>query len=148
MADQSEAAQRDELVEIVADIVSAYVSNNPVQSTDLPGLISSVHGSVAALASGNGAAQAEPPTPAVSVKSSVKKDAIACLECGKKFKSLKRHLTTNHGMTPDEYREKWSLPSSYPMVAPDYAAVRSEMAKKLGLGRKPQAAKAKRGRKA
>ncbi|MEX0954392.1 MAG: MucR family transcriptional regulator [Rhizobiaceae bacterium] len=147
MADRREAMQQEELVEIVADIVSAYVSKNPVQSTDLPDLISSVHGTVAALALGNDAAQAEPQTPAVSVKSSVKKDSITCLECGKKFKSLKRHLSGSHDMTPDEYRAKWDLPASYPMVAPNYSAERSEMALKLGLGRKPKSAKKSSGRK-
>jgi predicted transcriptional regulator len=143
MADQSEAMQREELVEVVADIVSAYVSNNPVQLTDLPALISTVHGSIAALTSGNPAAQAEPPTPAVPVKKSVHNDYIVCLEDGKKFKSLKRHLGVHYNLTPDEYRQKWNLPVSYPMVAPGYSAQRSELAKKLGLGRKPAAAKAK-----
>ena len=135
MSEQSEAMPQEELVEIVADIVSAYVSKNPVQSGDLPQLIETVHRSVAALGSGNGTAQAEAPEPAVSVRSSVKKDSIACLECGKRFKSLKRHLTANHEMTPEEYRLKWNLPSSYPMAAPDYSAARSEMALKFGLGR-------------
>ncbi len=144
MADQPKDTQQEELVEFAADIVSAYVSNNPVQQGDLPELIQSVYTSMAALASANGEAQAEAPTPAVSIKSSVKKDHIVCLECGKKFKSLKRHLATNHDMLPEDYREKWGLSSTYPMVAPNYAEQRSEMAKQLGLGRKPTAAKAKR----
>lgn len=141
MADHNSATSKEELAEIVADVVSAYVSNNPVQRGDLPELIGMIHGSMAALASGNGAAPVDPPTPAVSVKSSVKKDHIVCLDCGKKFKSLKRHLGTNHDTTPDEYREKWNLPKNYPMVAPNYAAARSEMAVRMGLGRKPKAAK-------
>ncbi|MEX0956392.1 MAG: MucR family transcriptional regulator [Rhizobiaceae bacterium] len=139
---------RGELVELVADIVSAYVSNNPVQTASLPDLISTVHGSIAALASNGSASPVEAPTSAVSVKSSVKKDHIVCLGCGKKFKSLKRHISANHGLTPDEYRAKWDLPASYPMVAPNYAAERSAMALRIGLGRKPKAAKARRGRKA
>ncbi|MEX0955306.1 MAG: MucR family transcriptional regulator [Rhizobiaceae bacterium] len=144
MAEQGETTQQEELVEIVADIVSAYVSKNPVQRGDLSRLIETVHSSVATLVSGSGSLQAEAPTPAVPVKSSVKKDHIVCLACGKKFKSLKRHLSSNHEMSPDEYREKWSLSDSYPLVAPNYSASRSEMAIKLGLGRKP---KARRGKK-
>jgi predicted transcriptional regulator len=132
--------KQDELVEIVADIVAAYLSNNPVQLGDLPGLIETVHGSVATLSTGSETVQANPLTPAVTVKSSVKKDHIVCLECGKKFKSLKRHIGANHHMTPERYRETWHLPSAYPMVAQDYSAVRSEMARTMGLGRKPKAA--------
>ena len=124
------------LLDHVADIVSAHVSNNSVSANDLPGLIQSVYASLAALG------QAPEPvagklTPAVSVRASVKSDAIACLECGAKFKMLKRHLGTDHGMTPAEYRARWNLPADYPVVAPDYAAMRAEMAKKNGLGRKP-----------
>ena len=131
------------LLDHVADIVSAHVSNNSVSANDLPGLIQSVYASLAALG------QAPEPvagklTPAVSVRASVKSDAIACLECGAKFKMLKRHLGTDHGMTPAEYRARWNLPADYPMVAPDYAAMRAELARKIGLGRKPgQSPKAK-----
>ena len=131
------------LLDHVADIVSAHVSNNSVSANDLPGLIQSVYASLAALG------QAPEPvagklTPAVSVRASVKSDAIACLECGAKFKMLKRHLGTDHGMTPAEYRARWNLPADYPMVAPAYAEKRRELAKKIGLGRKPAP---KRGRK-
>jgi predicted transcriptional regulator len=137
----------DQLVSIAADIVSAYVSNNPVPSSDLPTLIGSIHKSLSALAMGEEPASAEPLKPAVSVKKSVQDDYLICLDDGKKFKSLKRHIGVL-GMTPDEYRAKWSLPADYPMVAPAYAAARSSLAKKFGLGRKPkeQAPVAKRGR--
>ena len=129
----------DQLVSIAADIVSAYVSNNPVPSSDLPTLIGSIHKSLSALAMGEEPASAEPLKPAVSIKKSVQDDYLICLDDGKKFKSLKRHIGVL-GMTPDEYRAKWSLPADYPMVAPAYAKLRSEFAKKLGLGRKPRGA--------
>lgn len=121
------------LVMLTADIVAAHVSNNNVAISDLPVLIASVHGSLSDL--GN-AAKAEAPKqePAVSIRSSVKPDYIVCLEDGKKFKMLKRHLNTTYGMTPDEYRTKWGLPKDYPMVAPNYAATRADLAKKIGLG--------------
>jgi predicted transcriptional regulator len=125
-------------IELTADVVAAYVSNNPVPAGELPKLIADVY---AALGQVNGAAvvpaEVEPQTPAVQIKKSVTPDYIISLENGKRFKSLKRHLMTSYGMTPDEYRAKWNLPSNYPMVAPNYAAVRSEMAKAIGLGRKP-----------
>lgn len=124
------------LLDHVADIVSAHVSNNSVSANDLPGLIQSVYASLAALGQAPEPVQ-EKLTPAVSVRASVKSDAIACLECGAKFKMLKRHLGTDHGMTPADYRARWSLPADYPMVAPDYAATRAELARKIGLGRKP-----------
>ena len=124
------------LLDHVADIVSAHVSNNSVSANELPGLIQSVYASLAAL----GEAPEPIPeklNPAVSVRASVKSDAIACLECGAKFKMLKRHLGTDHGMTPAEYRARWNLLADYPMVAPDYAAKRKELAVRIGLGRKP-----------
>jgi predicted transcriptional regulator len=125
-------------IELTADVVAAYVSNNPVPAGELPKLIADVY---AALGQVNGAAvvpaEVEPQMPAVQIKKSVTPDYIISLENGKRFKSLKRHLMTSYGMTPDEYRAKWNLPSNYPMVAPNYAAVRSEMAKAIGLGRKP-----------
>jgi predicted transcriptional regulator len=116
------------LLDHVADIVSAHVSNNSVSANDLPGLIQSVYASLASLG------QAPEPTrgsshPAVSVRASVKPDAVTCLDCGAKFKMLKRHLGTDHGMTPAEYRTRWNLPADYPMVAPDYAAKRKELAR-------------------
>ena len=127
------------LLDHVADIVSAHVSNNSVSAADLPGLIQSVYASLAALGQAPGPVE-EKLTPAVSVRASVKPDAVTCLDCGAKFKMLKRHLSTDHEMTPAEYRQRWNLPSDYPMVAPEYAAMRGELAKKIGLGRKPKAA--------
>ena len=133
------------LLDHVADIISAHVSNNSVPADDLPGLIQSVYTALATLG------QAPEPvpeqlTPAVSVRSSVKPDKITCLECGTKFKMLKRHLGVDHGLTPDAYRTRWNLPADYPMAAPDYVAMRAELAKKIGLGRKPgQRPKAKIG---
>jgi predicted transcriptional regulator len=127
------------LISLTADIVAAYVAKNNVAANDLPALIGQVHGSMTSLAAG-GPAVKEAPKPAVPVKKSVTADYIVCLEDGKKFKSLKRHLGSAYGMTPDEYRQKWGLPADYPMVAPNYAAARSELAKQTGLGRKPKAA--------
>jgi predicted transcriptional regulator len=124
------------LLTLASDIVSAHVSNNSVAVGDLPALIQSVYASLAKL----GEAQApieEKREPAVSIRSSVKPDAVTCLECGARFKMLKRHLSTDHDLTPDAYRARWSLPTSYPLVAPDYAAKRKELAVKIGLGRKP-----------
>ncbi|MET3662920.1 MucR family transcriptional regulator [Aquamicrobium ahrensii] len=128
-----------ELVELTADLVSAYVSNNPVPVSDLPALVAQVHQSLKSLAGAiEEAPQQEKLAPAVPVRKSVTPDHIVCLEDGKKFKSLKRHLATHHGMTPEEYRARWNLPADYPMVAPAYAAARSQLAKEMGLGRKKQ----------
>ena len=121
-------------IELTASIVSAYVSNNPVAAQDLSALINQVHTALTRVSSGQGEAASEPLKPAVSVKKSITADYIVCLEDGKKFKSLKRHLRTQYNMTPDQYREKWSLPPDYPMVAPNYAIARSELAKQMGLG--------------
>jgi predicted transcriptional regulator len=121
-------------IELAADIVSAYVSNNSVPSGDLPSLISEVHAALVKVATGVVEAPVEAPKPAVPVKKSVTPDYIICLEDGKKFKSLKRHLRTQYNMTPEQYREKWALPADYPMVAPNYARARSELAKEMGLG--------------
>lgn len=132
-----------DLLELTADVVSAYVAKNPVTASSLPDLIASVNASLRSL----GAPAAEPaPTPAVNPKRSVYPDYIVCLEDGKRFKSLKRHIMTHYGITPDEYRAKWDLPRDYPMVAPNYAAARSALAKKMGLGRKPKAKPAKKAR--
>ncbi|MDX8535313.1 MucR family transcriptional regulator [Mesorhizobium sp. VK25A] len=140
----------DALIELTADVVSAYVSNNPVPVSDLPGLIDQVHAALKGTI-GDPVPKPEDLKPAVPIKKSVTPDYIISLEDGKKFKSLKRHLSTHYGLTPDEYRAKWGLPADYPMVAPNYAAARSALAKTLGLGRKPdraeQAAPAKRARK-
>jgi predicted transcriptional regulator len=121
-------------IELAADIVSAYVSNNSVPSGDLPSLISDVHSALLKVGGGIIEVPAEAPKPAVPVKKSVTPDYIICLEDGKKFKSLKRHLRTQYNMTPEQYREKWGLPVDYPMVAPNYAKARSELAKEMGLG--------------
>src|SRR5271154_5890977 len=109
-------------IELTANIVSAYVSNNPVPSADIPALIGQVHSALKRVTGDQAAAPAEPLKPAVPVKRSINPDHIVCLEDGLKFKSLKRHLRTRYNLTPDQYREKWSLPPDYPMVAPNYAA--------------------------
>lgn len=122
-------------VALAADIVSAYVSNNPVAVQDLPNLIHDVHAALVRIAASGGVdPSAEALKPAVPVKKSVTADYIVCLEDGKKFKSLKRHLRTQYSMSPEDYREKWGLPSDYPMVAPNYANARSALAKQMGLG--------------
>lgn len=138
-----------ELLELTADLISAYVSNNPVPTAELPALIAQVHESLKNLGTAAEEQQPEKLTPAVSVRRSITDDHLVCLEDGKKFKSLKRHLATHHDMTPEEYRAKWNLPADYPMVAPAYAAARSQLAKEMGLGRKRQEtpAPAKRARK-
>ena len=133
MDNQEEAGEA--LVSLTADIVSAHVSNNSVAVSDLPTLIQNVHMAL----SGLGKVQEEPPAkqdPAVSIRSSIKPDYVVCLEDGLKMKMLKRHLMTDHGMTPDQYRQKWGLGPDYPMVAPNYAEQRRTLAKKIGLGTK------------
>jgi predicted transcriptional regulator len=119
---------------LTAEIVSAYISNNTVASADIPALINQVHGALLRVSSGETQPSTEPLKPAVPVKRSINPDFIVCLEDGKKFKSLKRHLRTQYGMTPEQYREKWGLPVDSPMVAPNYAAARSQLAKQMGLG--------------
>ena len=129
-----------EIIEMTADIVSAYVGNNSVSSSDLPNLIQSVHRALSAVTSGAAEVVATPKEPAVPLKRSITPDYLVCLEDGRKFKSLKRHLRTKYDMSPDEYRSKWGLPKDYPMVAPNYAKARSDLAKQMGLGqggRKP-----------
>ncbi|GLK69122.1 MucR family transcriptional regulator [Hansschlegelia plantiphila] len=141
-------------VALTADVVSAYVSNNSVATGDLPALIQSVHAALTGVATGKVEAPVEELKPAVPLKKSVTPDFIICLEDGKKFKSLKRHLRTAYDMTPEDYRAKWGLAADYPMVAPNYASARSELAKKMGLGQQRAKAAvaaptpAKRGRKA
>ena len=127
-------------IELAAEIVAAFVSNNPLPKSDLPALIHAMHTAVASLSTGTESAPAaiEAKEPAVPIRKSITPDFLICLEDGKRFKSLRRHLGTL-GLTPHQYREKWNLPSDYPMVAPNYAAQRSEMAKKIGLGRKAPA---------
>ncbi|WP_026789309.1 MucR family transcriptional regulator [Pleomorphomonas oryzae] len=126
-------------LDLTASIVAAYVGNNSVPVPEMPALIASVHSTLARVRAGNGESQsqevaAEPAKPAVSIKKSITPDYLICLEDGKKFKSLKRHLRTHYDMSPDEYRAKWNLPSDYPMVAPNYAEARSNLAKQMGLG--------------
>jgi predicted transcriptional regulator len=125
------------LVELTADIVAAYVSNHVVPVGDLSGLISDVHSALSNTSSPVAvAAPVEKPKPPVPIKKSIEDDYLICLEDGMKFKSLKRHLMTHYNMTPEEYREKWGLPSDYPMVAPAYAEARSRLAKEMGLGQR------------
>ena len=131
MTDNSAGAS---YIELTAKIVSAYVSNNSVPSSDLSTLINQIHSALTRVSSGLSEAVPEPLKPAVSVKRSITPDYIVCLEDGKKFKSLKRHLRTQYNMTPEQYRDKWVLPPDYPMVAPNYAAARSQLAKQMGLG--------------
>lgn len=126
-----------QFIELTADIVSAYVSNNSISAGDIPGLISEIHTALLKVSAGKEVQAApEPPKPAIAVKKSVTDDYIVCLEDGKKFKSLKRHLRTAYNMSPEQYREKWGLPADYPMVAPNYAEARSRLAKQMGLGQK------------
>jgi predicted transcriptional regulator len=130
----SETMASDSFIELTADIVSAYVSNNTVSAAEIPALINQVHGALLRVSTGQSEAPSEPLKPAVPVKRSISAEHLVCLEDGKKFKSLKRHLRTQYNMTPEQYREKWGLPPDYPMVAPNYAAARSQLAKEMGLG--------------
>lgn len=126
--------QNTTFVELTAEIVCAYVGNNAVPSADIPALIKHVHAALAEAANATAADSAPAPEPAVAIGKSITPDYLICLEDGKKFKSLKRHLRTSYDLTPEEYREKWGLKHDYPMVAPNYAAERSKLAKKIGLG--------------
>ena len=126
----------DELIEFTTDIVSAYVGNNAVTTSDLPGLIGDIYAALSKAANTEPEPASEPLKPAVSIRTYLSDDYLICLEDGKKFKSLKRHLRTHYDMTPEQYREKWGLPPNYPMVAPNYAQARSKLAKKIGLGQK------------
>ena len=128
--------EQDNLIELTAEIVAAYVSTNSVASGELPGLINQVHSALHRTATGSVEPEQEPLKPAVAAKKSVTPDYIVCLEDGKKFKSLKRHLRTHYDLTPEEYRQKWGLAADYPMVAPNYAKARSALAKEMGLGQK------------
>jgi predicted transcriptional regulator len=121
-------------IDLTANIVSAYVSNNPTPASDLPALIGQIHAALLRVSTGRTELPLEPAKPAVPVKKSMTADYLICLEDGKRFKSLKRHLRTQYNMTPEQYREKWGLPAEYPMVAPNYAVARSQLAKKMGLG--------------
>lgn len=130
----SETTGSADRIALVTDIVSAYVSNNSVPAGDLPALINDVHGALLRTVNGATESPAEAQRPAIPVKKSITPDYIVCLEDGKRFKSLKRHLRTHYGMSPEEYRRKWGLPHDYPMVAPNYAKARSDLAKVMGLG--------------
>jgi len=140
--------EKSELLEMTADIVSAYVSNNTLSPAEVPGLIASIHTALSTVTTGAPEPEPEIKEPAVPVRKSITPDFLICLEDGRKFKSLKRHLRTKYDISPEEYRAKWGLPKDYPMVAPNYAKARSELAKSMGLGqggRKP--AKVTRARK-
>jgi predicted transcriptional regulator len=134
MADNT--ANDEGLISFTTDIVSSYVANNSLSTEHVTSLIADVYSALSGLGERAAAPEARP-EPAVSIRSSVKRDHIVCLEDGKKMKMLKRHLMTDHGLTPDAYRARWGLASDYPMVAPDYADKRRDLAKKIGLGRKP-----------
>jgi len=121
-------------IDLTAEIVSAYVGNNPTPASELPTLIGQVHAALVRVSEGQPLATTAPAKPAVPIKKSLTAEYIVCLEDGKKFKSLKRHLRTQYNMTPEQYRDKWGLPPDYPMVAPNYAVTRSQLAKKMGLG--------------
>src|SRR4051812_22726700 len=137
IASMSEQQTTPNTIALAAEIVSAFVSNNPVPAAQLPALIGNIHDALTKIASGAVLpAPEEPKEPAVPIRKSVQPDYIICLEDGKRFKSLKRHLRTVYDLTPDQYRAKWGLPRDYPMVAPNYAATRSELTKQLGLGQK------------
>ena len=140
MMDDTE--QNHDLVAVTAELVSSYVASNQIAASELPELIRKVHGTLQELATGTPAAEAAPepaprPKPAVPISRSVTPDAIICLEDGKPFKTLKRHLKTVYNLSPDEYRARWGLPDDYPMVAPNYSAQRAATARRIGLGRKP-----------
>lgn len=159
--DNNDGAAQTNLVELTAEVVSAFIMHNSIQKADLADLIATVHTSLTALGKPKPAPEAERPVPAVSIKKSVSPDHLISLEDGRRYKSLKRHLS-GRGLTPEGYREKWGLPSDYPMVAPNYAKQRSDLAKSMGLGRQRRrepveaesaaapapAAKARRARKA
>jgi predicted transcriptional regulator len=134
MSETGKSGSRDNCVALTAEIVAAYVSHNSLTPNDIPGLIREVHTALVRVAGGPAATGQEAPKPAIAAKRSVTLEYIVCLEDGKKFKSLKRHLRTQYKMTPEQYREKWGLPADYPMVAPNYAAARSHLAKQMGLG--------------
>ena len=131
-----ETVLKDEIVELTATIVSAYVSNNAVIAGELPNLIGYVHEALSRASVKGPSGDRDDLRPAIAVKKSITDEYIICLEDGKKFKSLKRHLRTHYNLSPEEYRDKWSLPHDYPMVAPNYAAARSQLAKKMGLGQR------------
>lgn len=138
---ENERPDTEDILAYAAEIVAAYASNNQIQAADLPGLIQSVHGTLVGLSGTtpeivDPVIPEAPPAPAVPIDASISKDAIICLDCGKPFKTLKRHLSTEHGQTPADYRARWGLSKDYPLVAPSYSKRRAATAKKIGLGRK------------
>jgi predicted transcriptional regulator len=139
----SDQMDHNDLLALTADIVSSHVANNSVAVNDVPNLIQNVYASLAGLGSAAPAPEVKL-EPAVPVRSSIKPDYIVCLEDGKKLKMLKRHLMTSYGMTPDDYRAKWGLPADYPMVAPNYAEARRQLAKSIGLGTTKSRGRAKK----
>ncbi len=141
---ENQIPKSDDLLKLASDIVAAYVSNNPIPVSEVPGMIKSVHATLGGLTSRLAAEAPSAQKPAVPLKKSVTPEYIICLEDGKKLKMLKRYLRSRYKMTPDEYRAKWGLPADYPMVAPNYAAQRSEFAKKIGLGRSAPVTKGRR----
>jgi predicted transcriptional regulator len=141
----SDAAAPAHFIELAADIVSAYVTKNSLPTSELPNLINEVHSALVSLANGAAEPSTEAPKPAVSVRKSITPDFLICLDDGKKFKSLKRHLRTRYNLTPEQYRAKWGLPFDYPMVAPNYAKARSELAREMGLGQQRRKRRAARG---
>jgi len=132
------------IIEMTTDIAAAYVCNNVVSTTDLPALIQSIHRALTGVVAGGEVAEVAPKEPAVPLKRSITPDFLICLEDGRKFKSLKRHLRTKYNMSPEDYRSKWGLPKDYPMVAPNYARARSDLAKQMGLGKAGRKAARKR----
>ena len=138
------SGRADDLIKFASEIVAAYVSNNPTPISELPGMIRSIHATLGGLTGGGTTEIATAQKPAVTVKKSVTPEYIVCLEDGKKLKMLKRYLRSRYGLSPEEYKSKWGLPADYPMVAPNYAAQRSEFAKKIGLGRSAPATKTRR----
>ncbi len=143
-ANNGHAGRTDDLLKFASEIVAAYVSNNPTPISELPGMIRSIHATLGGLAGAGAMEIATTQKPAVTVKKSVTPEFIVCLEDGKKLKMLKRYLRSRYGLSPEEYKSKWGLPADYPMVAPNYAAQRSEFAKKIGLGRSAPATKTRR----
>ena len=141
----SDAAAPANFIALAADIVSAYVTKNPLPMSDLPALINELHAALVTVASGPAEPAAEARKPAVSIRRCITPDYIICLDDGKKFKSLKRHLRTQYDLTPEQYRERWGLPPGYPMVAPNYAKARSELAKEMGLGQQGRKRRSGRG---
>ena len=136
-----EKSEKSELVELTTDVVSAYVSNNTIVPSDLPNLINEVYEALSRASAKSAKPLREDLKPAIPKNKSISDDYIICLEDGKRFKSLKRHLRTHYNLTPEEYKEKWNLPHDYPMVAPNYAKARSKLAKKMGLGQRKSSKK-------